>query len=114
MPLYRIVKALEDKDSLGLSPGEWVYDKNGNAYQYLFYVYYYYGIKGYTSSWVISIKLENETEFFINEMMNFLFNNDISIKESPFTYRIRHYFRGKNLSDDYLFNEEKLIPSIQK
>ena len=47
-------------------------------------------------------------------MMNFLFNNDISIKESPFTYRIRHYFRGKNLSDDYLFNEEKLIPSIQK
>lgn len=27
MPLYRIVKALEDKDSLGLSPGEWVYDK---------------------------------------------------------------------------------------
>lgn len=113
LPLYRIVKSLEDKNSLGLSPGEWVYDKNGNAYQYLFYVYYYNGIKGYTSSWVISIKLENETENFINEMMNFLFNNDISIKESPFTYRIKHYFSGKNLSDNYLFDEEKLIPSIK-
>lgn len=113
LPLYRIAKALEDKDSLGLSPGEWVYNKNGNAYQYLFYVYYYKEVKGYTSSWVINIKLEKETEIFINEMMNFLFYNDISIKESPFTYRVKHYFSGKNLSEDYLFDEEKLIPSIK-
>lgn len=113
LPLDRIVKSLEEKDSLGLSPGEWKYNINGNAYQYLFYVYYYNGIKEYTSRWVISIKLEKETDTFVNEMMDFLFANNISIKESPFTYRIKHYFYGKYLSDDYLFDDEKLLPSIR-
>lgn len=113
LPLYQIVKALEDKSFLGLSSGEWIYDKNGNAHQYLFYVYYYKEIKRYTSSWLISINLENETDAFVSEMMNFLFENNISINDSPFTYRIKRYFNGKNLSNEFLLDEEKLIPSIR-
>lgn len=114
LPLGQIVNALEDKNYLGLAPGEWVYGKGGNAIQYLFYVYYYNGIKRYTSSWVINIKLENETDSFIYEMMDFLFDNNISIKDSPFSYRIKRYFVGKNISDNFVFDEEKLYAPIRK
>lgn len=114
MPLYQIVKGLEVTDYLNLKPGLWPGDKNGNAYQYLFYVYYYREVKGYTSSWVISIQLENESQEFIDDMIDFLFNNRISIGNSPFTYRVKNYFLNKHFASDYNLESEQLLPTIEQ
>lgn len=113
MPLYQIAKGLESTDYLNLKPGLWPNDKNGNAYQYLFYVYYYREVKGYTSSWVISIQLKNESQEFIEDMMDFLFNNRISIEKSPFTYRVKNYFLNKYFASDYNLENEQLLPTIE-
>lgn len=113
MPLYQIVKGLEVTDYLNLKPGLWPNDKNGNAYQYLFYVYYYREVKGYTSSWVISIQLENESQEFIKDMMDFLFKNGISIEKSSFTYRVKNYFLNKHFASDYNIENEQLLPTIE-
>lgn len=114
MPLYRIVEGLESTDYLNLKPGLWPNDKNGNAYQYLFYVYFYKEVKGYTSSWVISIQLENESQEFIEDMMDFLFNHRISIEESPFTYRVTKYFLNKYFTSDYNLESEQLLSTIEQ
>ncbi len=114
MPLGSIVRKLEDKEYLGLSYGEWKYGKGGNAHQYLFYVYYYKEVKGWTSNYAIYIKLENETDEFVHEMMDFLYENKIDIKTSPFTFRIPQYFTGKFLDSEYIFNTEQILPSIEK
>ena len=113
MLLYQIVKGLEAIDYLNLKPGLWPNDKNGNAYQYLFYVYYYREVKGYTSSYVISIQLENESQKFIEDMMDFLFNNRISIEKSPFTYRVKNYFLNKHFASDYNLEKEQLLSTIE-
>lgn len=113
MPLYQIVEGLEATDYLNLKPGLWPNEKNGNAYQYLFYVYYYREVKGYTSSWVISIQLENESQKFIEEMMTFLFNHRINIEKSPFTYRVKNYFLNKYFASDYNLANEQLLPTIE-
>lgn len=113
MPLDQIVKGLEATDYLNLKPGLWPNDKNGNAYQYLFYVYYYREVKRYTSSWVISIQLENESQEFIEDMMDFLFNNRISIEKSPFTYRVTKYFLNKHFVSVYNLESEELLSTIE-
>lgn len=114
MDLHSIIRALEAEDSLNLKPGSWPTDKQGNAIQYLFYVYYYRAVKNYTSSWVISIKLENETESFVFDMLDFLHSNKLDISKSPFTYRIISYFKNKAFYNDYLLENEQLLPVIEQ
>lgn len=113
MSLNQIVRSLEDKDFLGLSPGYWPTNKRGNAIQYLFYVYYYRGVMNYTSTWVIYIKLEEETQEFVYELLDFLYTNKLEILKSPFTYRLTSYFRNKFLDNPYLLDNEKLLPAIE-
>lgn len=109
----KIVVELENL--LGLKPGEWPYDAGGNALQYLFYVYYYRGVMAYTSSWVISIDLNLVDVVFVKEMFDFLYENDIDIKNSPFTYRINKYIIDKFFSNEYILIEDGLLlPSIEK
>ena len=112
--LVQIVKSLESTDYLSLKPGSWPSGKDGNAYQYLFYVYFYKEVKGYTSSWVISIQLENESQEFITDLMDFLFNYKICIKDSPFTYRLARYFVNKYFTSDYSLGSEQLLTSIEQ
>lgn len=112
--LVQIVKSLESTDYLSLKPGSWPSGKDGNAYQYLFYVYFYKEVKGYTSSWVISIQLENESQEFIKDLMDFLFNYKICIKDSPFTYRLARYFVNKYFTSDYSLGSEQLLTSIEQ
>lgn len=114
MPIYQIIKELESSDYLNLKPGIWPTDKGGNALQYLFYVYYYRQVKDYTSTWVISINLEEESSSFVLELMNFLYNNKIDIRISPFTYRLKKYFVDKYFDSDYIFCDEQLLPTIEK
>lgn len=116
MSLPSIVKRLEDKDYLGLTYGEWKYGRGGNAFQYLFYVYYWREYKKYNdrSTYIISIKLENESDSFVYEMMDFLYNNKIPIMTSPFTIRIKQYFTGKYFDSDYIFDTEQLLPAIER
>ncbi|MBR5831033.1 MAG: hypothetical protein IKY79_00285 [Bacteroidales bacterium] len=114
MPQNQIIKHLESPDFLNLKPGEWPNDKNGNAYQYLFYVYYYRQVKNYNSSWVISINLEEESDSFVSELMNFLCDNKIDISSSPFTYRLKNYFNNKYFDYNYLFEREQLLSTIER
>lgn len=91
----------------------WPIDKTSNAYQYLFCVYYIKEVKGFTSSYVKSVKLEEAPIEFVNDLMNFCFSNKLDIELSPFTYRIKAYIIGKFFKNQYILDSEQLIPSIE-
>ncbi|MBQ9254932.1 MAG: ATP-binding protein [Clostridia bacterium] len=86
----------------------------GNAYQYLFATYYRVHEKSWNNSYVPNIELNNQTEEFVNDILSFLYDNNISIEESPFTHHLRKYFRGKYFYSDYLLENERLVPIIEK
>ena len=84
---------------------------SGNAQQYLFSVY------RRRQSWTVvrgfSIELENESEAFVRDMMDFLYDNKLSISESPFTCKINSYFSGKYINNEYISADEKILPSVE-
>lgn len=91
-----------------------VWNVSGNAYQYLFSTYYRREKEGWNNLYVPNIDLKKETDEFIHELLNFLYENRIEILLSPFTYWVNRYFTDKYFSCDYIFGEEKLLPSIEK
>ena len=84
----------------------------GNAQQYLFSVYRrrmsWITVKGF------AIKLEDESDNFINELMDFLYTKGINISNSPFTCRITGYFTRKYFDNSCILEEEQLLPSIER
>lgn len=91
---------------------EW--NVEGNAQQYLFATYYRRQKKGWNNLYVPKIALERESNDFINELLDFLYNNNITIDASPFTYHLKTYFQGKSFKCDYIFDNEQLLPSIEQ
>lgn len=91
---------------------EW--NVKGNAYQYLFAVYYRRYWKGWNNLFVPKINLGREDDSFINELMDFLCDNDIVILSSPFTYHISSSIVGKCFSSDYILDEEAILSCIEK
>ncbi len=85
----------------------------GNAQQFLFATYYRREKKGWNNLYVPTIELEKQSPQFINELITFLFENNIAIKESPFTYHLGKCFKGKYFDCDYIFIEEQLLPAIE-
>lgn len=84
---------------------------SGNAIQYMFSVY------KRKQSWSVvkglQINLRSESDSFIFEMMDFLFDNDLQIETSPFTYHLRSYFKGKSFDSRLVFEEETLLKTIE-
>ena len=84
----------------------------GNAQQYLFSVYRrrlsWTTVKGFT------IDLEKESDTFVNEMMDFIYANKLTISASPFTCKIYKYFSGKFFDSDFIFQSEQLLPILEK
>lgn len=91
---------------------EW--NVNGNVQQFLFATYYRRQKKGWNNLYVPNIDLNKETDEFVYELLDFLFDNSISIEESPFTYHLKKYFIDKYFDSDYVFVEEQLLPIIEK
>lgn len=93
------------------SYADWV-TGSGNAQQYLFSVYRrrlsWTTVKGFT------IDLEKESDSFVNEMMDFIYGNRLTISTSPFTCKIYKYFSGKFFVSDYIFQNEQLLPILEK
>ena len=87
---------------------------NSNAYQYLFITYYRRQKKSWYGLYIPEIDLDKESEVFINDLLDFLYVNNIHINDSPFTYHIKKYFEGKYFYSDYILNKERLLPSIEK
>jgi len=90
------------------------WDVNGNAHQYLFAVYYRREIKNWNNLYVPKIELHNKSTDFITDLMDFIYENDISIAKSPFTYHIKDYFIGKCFNSAYVFKDECLLHSIEE
>lgn len=86
----------------------------GNAQQYLFATYYRRYKRNWNNLYVPKIVLSKETESFVNELLDFLYDNNISITESPFTYHLKTYFIGKYFDSNYLFESEQLLPTIEQ
>jgi predicted RNA-binding protein with RPS1 domain len=87
----------------------------GNAMQYLFSVYYRREKRGWYNGWIPRVDLSQESNDFVNELMNFLFDNHIDISStSSFTYHIIEYFRNKYFNNDYVFENECLLSIIEK
>ena len=84
----------------------------GNAQQYLFSVYRrrmsWPSVKGF------DIKLEDESDDFINEMMDFVYTKGLNISSSPFTCKITGYFTRKYFDNDFILADERLLPAIER
>lgn len=91
---------------------EWNVD--GNVQQFLFATYYRRQKKGWNNLYIPKINLSNETDEFVYELLDFLFDNSISIEESPFTYHLKKCFIDKYFNSDYVFVNELLLPTIEK
>ena len=85
---------------------------SGNAQQYLFATYFRRNIKGRNNAFVPKIVLENESDDFVKELMDFLYENNIAIATSPFTYHIKDYFYNKSLKSNYVLSTECVLESI--
>jgi hypothetical protein len=92
----------------------WPLDKTDNVYQYLFHVYYTMIVRGYTSSYVKSIDLKKVNSDFIIRLMNFCFENNLSIRKAPFTFRVKQFFINKYFGNNYLTEDEKLLHNIEE
>jgi predicted RNA-binding protein with RPS1 domain len=91
---------------------EWHVD--GNAQQFLFATYYRRQKKGWNNLYVPKIDLNNETDEFVYELLEFLFDNSVSIEESPFTYHLKKYFVDKYFDSDFIFENEQILPIIEQ
>ncbi len=91
---------------------EWNVD--GNAQQFLFATYYRRQKKGWNNRYVPKIDLNKETDDFVYELLDFLFDNGISVEESPFTYHLKNCFIDKYFDSDYVSEDEQLLPIIEK
>lgn len=83
------------------------------AQQYLFVVYYRRRYKGWFNSYIPSIKLSYQTESFIEELMTILYENNVDVNDSPFTYKLKKEFNNKYFGKDYLLESEALDQSVQ-
>lgn len=86
--------------------------KSSNAIQYLFSVYY--RKKKWPTLYGLQIGLQNENEEFVFELMDWLYNNRICIEKSYFTYHLKQYFVGKYFRSEYVYENEHLLPVIEK
>lgn len=86
---------------------------SGNAQQYLFATYFRRYIKDWNNADVPKIDLENESDDFISELMDFLYENRIMIATSPFTYHIKDYFFNKSLRSNFVLPNECVLESIE-
>lgn len=107
---------------------------NNNVEQYLFSVYYrkckaggyepysYYSNfeKRVVNTRVWSrpkspdIDLIQKEQSFVNELMGFLYNNDISVNDSPCTFHLKKYFDNKYFNSDLIFEKEQILPIIEQ
>lgn len=89
------------------------WDSNsGNAYQYLFSVYKRKQV--WSELFGFQINLNAESDEFVKELLCWLYDNDIQINTSPFTCHLKNYFSGKHFYSDYIFENEQLLPIIEK
>ena len=106
----------------------------GNYQQYLFSIYYrkavYYWYENkseynnYRRQWVTvqsksypdipSIDLNQESESFVSGLFDFLFSNDVSINDAPFTCKIKDEIKGKYIDNDFIFDNEQVKPVIER
>lgn len=88
------------------------WDSNsGNAYQYLFSVYR--RKLCWNKLFGFQIDLQNEDKEFVEDLMEFLYNNNIDIETSPFTCHISSYILGKFFANEFVLEKEELLPSIE-
>ena len=86
---------------------------SGNAQQYLFATYFRQHIKSWNNAYGPKIALEDESDDFVNELMDFLYENKIAIATSPFTYHIKDYFYNKSLKNNFVLPNECVLESIE-
>lgn len=84
----------------------------GNAIQYIYSVYGRKYLKGWNNAFVPKIDLGKESPEFVTELMDFLFNNNISTSNSSFTHAF-NYINGVFFDNDYTYEENCLLPSIE-
>ncbi len=84
----------------------------GNAQQYLFSVYR--RRRSWTTVKGLTIDLEKETDDFVNELMDFIYKHKLIISTSPFTCKIKKYFSGKYFDNEYITQEEQVLPVIER
>lgn len=86
----------------------------GTGLQYLFISYFRKQMKGWYNRYIPDIIIENQKDNFVIEILDFLYDNNIIVNASPFTYNLSRYFKGKYFSDCMVSDSESLISIIEK
>lgn len=87
---------------------------DGNAQQYLFSVFYRCNNKNWFNKYLPKINIMNQTDEFVSELITFIFENKIRICDSPFTYHLKEYFKDTCFNNEYIFEHEQILPTIEK
>lgn len=91
---------------LGISSDYPLWRVSGNASQFFFTTFYRRIYKKWYNAFVPNIDLSQQTQEFINEMMDILYKNDISISSSsPFTYHLYSHIVNRYFYSDYVSRE---------
>lgn len=75
---------------------------SGNASQFLFTTFYRRVNKNWNNAFVPDIDLSQQTNEFINELMDILYKYDIYISSSPFTYHLSSHIVNKYMYSEYV------------
>lgn len=102
-PLSEIYEELNTY--LGISHGYPMWRVSGNASQFFFTTFYRRVYKNWNNAFVPNIDLSQQTQEFVNEMMDILYKNDISILSSPFTYHLSSHIVNKFFNSEYVSRE---------
>lgn len=86
---------------------EW--DVPTNVYQFLFVTYY----KRLHNSRLPNIDL-NRFGCYVCDLMDFLYDNNISVENSPFTFFLEKYLVNKYFNSMYILPDEKVLFSIEQ
>jgi hypothetical protein len=68
--------------------------------------------KGYPD--IPSIDLNQESETFVFGLFDFLFSNEVSLNDAPFTCAIKDEIKGKYIDNDFIFANEQVKPVIER
>jgi len=85
----------------------------GNAYQYLFAVYYRRKTWNFYGPYLPRIDLSNQSASFVQDLMTFLYENQIVFKQSPFTSQLSLYFSGKFFANEYILPKEQILTVLE-
>lgn len=86
--------------------------KGYTPHSYLLGIYCTRKVRGYYNGYVPYVDLAKQSSSWVGELMDILYSQKVELYNDSFGYRLSSFF-GNYLSNEYVINEEILLPSIE-